>query len=482
MKPLKIILITALVISLIGPLFAQSPAEFNKRGVQYGSDKMFEKALREFDRALDIYNKASARVYHNRGWVLEMKKDYPEAIKNYEEAVRRNNLQVPSHERVGYLYYKTGDYEKAVNTGEYVLKIDPENQEVIKWLPDAYTKRLQQRQREIAAKKKAAEDKKGEEKKKCQDEEVLPRHDHFFLMTLDGVIRTAYYYRGDNTGYKYDKTQGYLAPFPYKFYMDIIPASFLEFDLLVTNPYLGALTPNVVIQTERFQTIFHLGKYYLGVGVMFNHFRDDFVYEEKVTLNDMKAGLVFGVNADKYRMRFLFYPRELPHDGKQSSGKTLDVDYVEYSVDYRIDKTFSFHLLLSANDYIFYDHNEKISHYWGVYEAGLGLAVSKYDSMTKQKSFAVTFDFILRLYMRDLNNPNPYRVFNGQGWMGANSEKWFKGDPFSGFRCTGHVFSLRGDEFVAKNVFLYQKLIFELISGEEDHNDISLLLGAGLKF
>ncbi len=38
----------------------------------------------------------------------------PGALKNYEEAIRRNPKQLPSYERAGYLYYKTADYDKAV--------------------------------------------------------------------------------------------------------------------------------------------------------------------------------------------------------------------------------------------------------------------------------------------------------------------------------------------------------------------------------
>ena len=144
------------VLALISPLFAQSSAVRNERGVQYGKQKMFKLALKEFNAAIEIYNKKSAKLYHNKGWVLELKGDFPEAIKSFEEAIRRDPMQLISYEHVGHLYQKTGAYTKAVKSGEFVLKHDPNNKKVPEWLPGAYKMSLKQKRKKLLARKKAA--------------------------------------------------------------------------------------------------------------------------------------------------------------------------------------------------------------------------------------------------------------------------------------------------------------------------------------
>ncbi|HPJ37864.1 MAG TPA: tetratricopeptide repeat protein [Spirochaetota bacterium] len=463
-------------------IFAQSASELNRRGVQYGKEKLYDKAVGEFDKSIQFYNKTSAKVLHNKGWVLELKGKHREAINNYEEAIRRNPGQLVSHERVGYMYYLTGKYEEAVSTGEYVLSVDPDNRNVPKWLPDAYAKRLRMRQQKLIAEEQQKKQEIAREEPEKKKETKKKKKHRVFYATVDGMVRYGYYYKG--SGFKYESTEGYVADIPHSLYINYSPIPSFEFDLLVGNPYLGALSPNLVSYSERFQAIYHLGSYYLGVGALVNHYNDDFNYGESTTLHDIKGGIVFGVDRDRYSMRFLFYPRELPHDGPQSSGKTYDVDYIEYTFNYYVDRYLSYYVFLSVNDYYFFDHEAEVSNYWGVYNIGFGITVAKYDSATNQKLVSVTFGFVYRMYLRDLNNPRPYKFFNGQGWMGANSETWFEGEPFPGFRTTGHEFSIRVDEMIAKNVFLYQKLMFELVNGDEedDHHDLNLLLGAGVQF
>jgi len=487
-KPMKVksvMLATALGLSLCAaaPLAAQesNPAVMNQRGVDYGRQKQFDQAVGEFDRAIDIYNKKSAKVFHNKGWVLELNDKFPEAITNYEEATRRNPMQITSQERLGYLYYKTGKFDRAVTTGEFVLKVDPNNQNVIKWLPDAYTQNLRNRQQDVAKKEEPSvipkqEEQPKEEKKKKEEEK---KH-RILLATLDGTIRYSYYFKGEKDGFEYTADPGLGLDFPNQFYLNFSPVPMFEFDARAGNPHMGALSPNLVNFQETFQMMYHLGSYYLGVGIMIYHYDDDFNYGEDKKLYDYKGGLIFGANRDNFTMRFLFYPRELPHDGKQSTGKTLDVDYIGYEFTYSFDKFLSFHLNLSLNDYYFFDHDAGYSNYWGLYRIGMGLTLTQYDSASERKLFAITFDFTLNIYLMNLNNDEPYRFFNGQGWMGADADSWFAGSPFTGFYGTGHVFSLRFEEWPLRNFFLYQKIIFELVDAEADHNDLCFLLGAGV--
>lgn len=485
MKKICMLIIIALCsfIFAISSGMAQDPVIHNQRGVEYGSQKEFDKALSEFDKALDQYNKNSAKVYHNKGWVLEQDNKFDEAITHYEEATRRNPGQIVSHERLGYLYYRTGKYDNAVLTGEHVLKIDPNNQNVITWLPDAYTKRLQQKKAQEVAKQEpgpiapAEEPCKKEEKKKEE-----PAKRPMLYGTYEFVSRFPYYFTGEKDGFEYESDPGLGFNFPNELYLSYSPIPMFEFDLRMGNPYLGAMSPNLLDFSETFQMMYHLGSYYLGIGIMINHYDDNFNYGESKEMYDYKGGLIFGANHENYSMRFIFYPRELPHDGKQSTGRTLDVDYIAYEFRYIFDRNLSFHLNLSMHDFYFFDHDAGYSNYWGLYKIGFGLSLTQYDSVTDRKFLVITFDFTLNIYLMNLNNDEPYRFFNGQGWYGADADSWFAGNPFSGFYGTGHVFSLRFEEWIQKNIFLYQKIIFELVDAETDHNELALLLGAGVSW
>lgn len=465
-------------------LLADDPAELTRRGVELSDQKKFDEAARQFDRAIEIQDKASAKTYHNRGWVRELKGDHPGALKNYEEAIRRNPKQLPSYERAGYLYYKTGDFDKAVETGEFVIKADPNNTEVIKWLPDAYRMKLLKQQEELLAKQREEERKKKEEEErrraaekkdeKKQDEKEPSR---ILYATWDFTLRSAYYF--DSGSFKYVTTSGIPVSLPNMLYVSVMPAPSWEFDLLAGTPHLGALMPGVTAYTERFQALYHMDKWYLGVGVLGSHYKDDFNFGKSLTLHDIKVGGVLGFGDEKSTTKITAYPRYLPQDTSHSKGRTLDVGFFEFSYRYDVDKSLGYYSRISAADYYFFDHRNRISNYYGVYELSLGLVLGRYDQATKQKFLTFIVDLTERFYLRNLANDEPYRFANGQGYFGADSRTWFKGDAFPGYFTNGHVFSVKAEEKIKRNFFIYQKLGFELTGGNGDHNEFFLLLGGG---
>lgn len=174
-KKLITLFITTLIITIPAFLRAEVPEELNKRGVELGKQKDYDGATREFKKAVTIYNNKSAQALHNLAWVLELKGNITEAIKNYEEAIRRNPSQLQSYKRLGYLYFKTGEFEKAVEIGELLLREEPGNNEVLKWLPEAYARKLKKHQETLLAKRrekaKKSEEREGEEK----SEEIMPK-------------------------------------------------------------------------------------------------------------------------------------------------------------------------------------------------------------------------------------------------------------------------------------------------------------------
>jgi len=429
---------------------AETPAELNRRGVELGRQEKYKEALQKFDRSISLYDKSSARTFHNKAWVLELKGETDEAIKNYEEAIRRNPLQVPSHERVGYLYYTTGQYAKAVSTGEYVLKIDPDNREVVKWLSDAYRMKIQQRQEEL----------------------------HPEIGSYDSLFREGYYFGG--TGFAYIRDNGAGPDYVNMLHINLTPGTSWELDVLTGNPYLGALTPDMISWTERVQVIYNLGGYSLGLGVWGNHYNSDDNFNSGITMHDYKGGAVFGYNTEKVNVRVLLYPRLLMRDGENSSGRTFDADYFAFLYEYTFDKYLSYYTHMTAEEYYIYDHRVPVSNYYGMYELALGLTLGRYDKTSGERFLSVTVGITERMYMMDLLNDEPYKNFgNGQGWFGINTDKWMKGAPFSGFRSLAHIFSVKVEEPVSQYFFLYQKLMFEVVDGAEDHHEIALQIGVG---
>ncbi len=480
-KTLHIIIILAISV----PAFSQNSKRYNKRGVEFGKQKRYDEAVKEFDKSIKIYNKNSAKTFHNKGWVYELKGNFPAAIAAYEEAIRRNPEQLLSLERVGYLYYTTGFYDKAVITGENVLKINPANEVVIKWLADAYAMRLKKKRDDLMAKKEQAKKKKEEKKvktKKTKEEEKKKEQEKLppiiVSASYEGMIRTAQYFKGDK-GYKYESTEGAYGNFPQMTRINFTPNMLLELNAEFGNPYLGALSPNLIIHEERLEGIFHLGNYMLGIGGMGNHYKGSELFGENKAFNDYKIGFIFGAEKEDIEMKFALYPRALIADGVHSTKQTMDVDYMKFDYLYKMDTMFNIYSWISARDYYYFDHDIKMSHYFGVYEIGLGLRLTLYDEGSKRKFICVSLDFTERFYMLDLANDKPYDFGNGQGWFGVNKSKWFKGDPFSGYRAPGHVISIRVEEWPHKYIFLFQEISAEFVDKKEDHNEFCLLLGVG---
>lgn len=483
MRKIIPLIIFFIVIAWNLPLFSADPYQLTKKGVELSDKKFYDEAIIEFKRAIEIYNSSSAKAYHNMGQALELKGDYPQAIVYYEEALKRNPLQVDTYQRIGYMYFKTADYDKAVTAGEYVIKVDPNNAEVWQWLPDAYKLKLQKqqemllaKQREEELKKKQDALKKKEEEEKAAQEEAKKRPKRIIYTTFDFLLRTGYYF--DDSLYKFISVSGPYSPCPEMLYVDFTPHKNWEFDLKMGTPYLGALMPEVVTHTEVIQAMFHMEKYMLGLGFMGNHYKDDFNFDTKMIKSDYKIGVLFGLKEEKSVMNFILYPRFLPHDTAHSKGKTLDTDYYEFNFKYKSNRFFSYYSRVSAAEYFFFDHTNEISNYYGVYELCFGASLNKYSEETKREFLTFSLEFIEKFYMRNLNNTHPYKVFNGQGWFGMDSSNWFKGRPISGFYTLGHVLGFRIDEQLNEYISLYQKFSIELAGDEGDHNEFSLLLGA----
>ncbi|MBN1495852.1 MAG: tetratricopeptide repeat protein [Spirochaetes bacterium] len=482
---------TALVCAGYALLFSQEMVNdlMNNQGVRLGEQNRLDEAIELFDRAIDFREKAAAKAYHNKGFALEKKGELKAAIKYYEEAWRRNPKQVPTGERLGYGLYKTEEYDRAIEVGEAVMRLDPRNTQVPIWLADAYRRR---------GGKKVSPDKGAAAEVKR----------HVFYMSIDAMARMGLYYgskshygglyRTNLHGFRYVPDPGLITSVPYTIFMSITPIPLLQIDLTVENPWLGGVTPpGLVVQTEKGEVLFHIKNFTLGAGFMANHYDDGVAFYRRYKLTDYKVGFIIGYRKDDVEAKITWYPRMLIMDPRSSTGKTLDVGSLRIDYSYQAYPDIKIYGMFHFRDYYvfchsfdwrvfyasYYRYSENIASYWGVYDMGIGLTFSnlaRHEDGTEL--FSLSVEWVERFYLRDLNNDAPYTLApNGQGWFGLNLKKFTKGKPFSGFWALSQVLSIRFDEQFTRNFFMYQKFIAELADQDAEHHEFNLQLGMGFK-
>lgn len=481
----------------------------NKEGVEYGQSNRLDEAIRHFDRAIQLRDEAAAKVYHNRGYAYELKGDLSAAIKSYEEAWKRNPRQIVTGERLGFAYYRTEDYERAVEMGEAVLKLDPENKEVPRWLPDAYRKRMEKRQEALLAEEKRRQEEKErrerEEDAKRLEEKKKEEERRKLFLAADGMLRTGAFY-GEKLHYShlyYTSPHGYRVltdpgalPIPLWLVMKITPVPFFEIDVNAGKPWLGGQMPNFIDFSGTLEFLFHIKSVSFGAGAMATHYDSTYAFHRRYKLWDPKVGFIFAYRKDGTETRIRWYPRMLIMDPKSSTGKSLDVGALFIDYTYQVKSFIAVYALIHARDYyvfchsfdyrVFYGslmrHSENVASYWGVYDIGLGVSLTDLIYTGTDFKFNFAFEWIERFYLRKLEQEAPYTLApNGQGWFGLDLRRWSKGKPFSGFHALSQVLGFRFEEELTRNFFMYQKIILELADQNAEHHEFNFLAGFGVK-
>lgn len=475
----KILILTALLV-LPALLQAQqggvtqNPENLNLKGVDAGTRKDFTRAHELFDQAIGIYNYSSAKTLHNMGWVCEQNNNIQTAIFYYKEAALRNPLQKNTHERLGFLYYTTGDYDRAVIEGELSLKYTPDNPEVLQWLPDAYARRLALKKKNID--EKISEQKREENTKAVQERKEDGAEREFYISGgFDFTIKAVW----DRAESKmiFGETNSLFLPFPWNFYLQSNFVKNWEFRFELFTPYLGAIAPAVCAQTEKLEILYHFFNYQLGVGFLFNHYDSEWAFGSAESFSDFKLGLLFHKGTNFTDLDIKFYPRLIPYDSGLAPGKSYDTDMLDINFGFFIKDILKIYGGFLAQDYYLFDHDLVISDYAGIYDFSIGMIFTQKISSKVLNEIKYNICYKQKLYLENKNNSRPYSLLNGQGFFGLDAYNWYKGAPLSGFRTTSEELSFRIDEKINKNLSLYQKISFEYTTPSQPFNDLSFNIG-----
>jgi hypothetical protein len=469
-------------------LFSQTSDELSRHAAELAEKKKYEEALDLFKKAAAKQDADSARIFHNRGWLMELQGNITAAMENYREAVRRNPNLADSYERMGYWNYKAGKFAAAVTLGEKVIKIDPANQDVKKWIADAYRQKMEhpgapsdvnfaeEKTAQTAILPKDEKTQVPAETKKEEKEKPVKIQSSF-----DVTARSGYYY--EKSKLKYVKSPGALFNLPYTldFFFKPIPGSDTRFSFTTGNPYLGAAMPSVVNQYERVEAVFAFGPVGIGTGILISHYNDDFNYGEKRFMTDVKVGAIIEYKSDESVFSFHAYPRFVPlfYDTRTSTGKTFDACFAELKYKYILDESFSYFSRITADDFLFFDHDINTSNYYGFYDITIGLTLGNKNALMG-KDINASVEIGKKVYLQRLGVTNPYTPLNGTGFFGIDKKRTGK-KIVPGYNGMSNLFILSADQTITDNIFIYQKLYIEFVDRHNDHHEYTLTLGIGGK-
>jgi tetratricopeptide (TPR) repeat protein len=480
----------------IAPLYPQTADDLTRKGVEYAGKQMYNEALDMFRKAASLQDGRSASAFHNRGWLMEIQGNIPAAMENYQEAVRRNPYLADSYERMGYWFYKGGKHADAVQMGERVLKLDPANQEVKKWLPDAYKLKMEnpqavaestilnQKPSPTAATDDAIKKEKpeilGQEKKADAEKKEAPPAT--IGVSFETVIRCGYKYKSASVGYY--STEGAVVNLPFMIdsWFKPIPKSDTRFSLSAGNPYLGAGIPQAVNQREKIEAAFSLGPFGIGGGFQLSHYYNNMNFGKTRALTDIKIGAIVDFKDKDSGFTLSIYPKGIPfmYTSSSSTGKTMDACNAQLQYTYFLDESISYYSRLASEDFYFYDNEARYSNYWGFYDVAIGLTIGS-KGAALGKDLKTTIELGKRVYLRDLNNHSPYTRLNGQGYLGISRSKK-RGTYIPGYHGTSNLFRFRAEESITANIFLSQTLMMEYVDKNVNHDEYALQIGVGGRF
>ncbi|HKP54977.1 MAG TPA: tetratricopeptide repeat protein [Chloroflexia bacterium] len=98
-----------------------------QRGYDYYENRLYEQALAEYNRAIELDPKLAV-AYRARGYVYYERNDYERALAEYNRAIELDTKLTKAYSNRGYVYYERNDYERALADYNRAIELDPENE------------------------------------------------------------------------------------------------------------------------------------------------------------------------------------------------------------------------------------------------------------------------------------------------------------------------------------------------------------------
>ena len=104
-------------------------AAFNSRGVAFGHQGEYDRAIEDFNQALQI-NPTFALAYNNRGLAYNAKGDPDRAIEDFSQAIKLNPRNFDTYYNRGLTYNAKGDFDHAIEDFSQAIKTNPMNAQI----------------------------------------------------------------------------------------------------------------------------------------------------------------------------------------------------------------------------------------------------------------------------------------------------------------------------------------------------------------
>jgi len=475
----------------------------NWEGIDLSNDSRYLDAADRFQKAITLDDTRSARSYHNIAYTYELAGDRNRALENYQKAVARNPQQVISWQSLGRTQYQMGLYKDAVFSGETVLKLDPRNMPVQKWLPDAYSKLAEQKIYD------ARNDLTGDPatNPNCEARPEVIGEVGFFGSVIGAIDK-------QSTALNMYRTAG-VTTTPAGAYAEFNPLRELTFRLNGQTPYYGILQPNFYAGSQKIEMQYNFKYFFIGAGILFSQLNvadskvpgQDASYIQNTdytTLSDTKFGLFMGGRDDLTFFILRIYPRYLFRDAT-AEPKSTAFDVAKIDLEYRRNLRLSLGSVIDEKqpaskgpftdiivkvvmdevyitEYKPVTGTDAVGHYFGTYDFSIGMEFGKLQR--EFDKIGTTWGFLLtqRLYFQNTNNTNLTSFGNGQGYFGLNTSGATTGNAFSSYRNNSFLITLFASQLFKNRYVLREQIFFEATPGSERNHAIGAMLSFGMRF
>ena len=114
---------------------------YDSRGQAFANKKEWSQAITDYDKAIELNPTKPAELHNRRGAAWSWKDDYDKAIADYTQAVEIDPKFALAYQNRGLAWYAKKDYDKAIADHSRAIEIDAEYADAYKARGDCYEKK-----------------------------------------------------------------------------------------------------------------------------------------------------------------------------------------------------------------------------------------------------------------------------------------------------------------------------------------------------